>query len=296
MFSDFVPFDISLDPAVTIHGICSGHGPALLLLHGFPQNLNIWHLVASKLTDTYTVVALDLRGYGQSSKPTAGEDHKTYSKKTMAQDCIGVMTTLGHEHFYVCAHDRGARVAHKMCVEHPDKVRKAMFLDIAPTLAMYSKTDLAFAKAYWHWFFLIQPSPLPEKLILANPRAFIENTMGGPNGVNIGDFDRIALESCVNQLGDEDCVRGMCEDYRASAGIDLEEAREDIEKGRRIKCPLRVLWGKKGVVEAQFDALVEWRAVTEGDLVDGESIGCGHYIPEHAPEELLRHIREFLRD
>lgn len=212
----------------------------------------------------------------------------------MAKDCIDVMAQLGYENFFICAHDRGARVAHKICVDYPEKIIKAIILDIAPTLAMYNKTDLAFAKAYWHWFFLIQSSPLPETLLLANPRGWIENTMGGRYGRNIDMFDKEAVESYVKQVGDKECVRGMCEDYRASASIDLEESKEDIEKGRKIKCPLRVLWGKKGVIEAQFDALKEWKTVAEEGLVDGESIDCGHYIPEEAPEDVLKHIREFL--
>jgi len=296
MFPSSTPFDIPLTPTLTIHGLRLGTGPPLLLLHGFPQNLNIWHLVAPQLANTYTTIALDLRGYGQSSKPPGGENHAAYSKSAMAKDCVDVMAHLGYEKFYVCAHDRGARVAHKMCVNYPGKVMKAMFLDIAPTLAMYNKTDFAFARAYWHWFFLIQPSPLPESMMLANPRGWIENTMGGRYGVGLKVFDKGALESYVKQMGDEECVKGMCEDYRAAASIDLEESREDVEKGRKIKCPLRVLWGKRGVIEAQFDALKEWKAVAEEGLVDGECLNCGHYIPEEVPEDLLKNIKEFLKD
>lgn len=292
MFPDFTPFDISVSPSIKIHGLQSGRGPPLLLLHGFPQNLLIWHLVAPQLTSSYTVVALDLRGYGQSSKPPGGEDHSAYSKTVMAQDCISVMAKLGHKEFYICAHDRGARVAHKLCVNHSDNVIKAILLDIAPTLAMFDQTDFAFAKAYWHWFFLIQPSPLPESLMLANPRSWIENTMGRTIGLEL--FDGEAVENYVRQMRDEESVAGMCEDYRAAASIDLDESRDDSEKGRKIKCPLRVLWGKKGVIESQFDALKEWRAVTDKGLVDGTSVDCGHYIPEEMPDVVVRHIREFL--
>ena len=287
--SSFVQHAVDLSHDLTINALTSGSGPPLLLLHGFPQNLNIWHLVAPHLTSTYTTVLLDLRGYGLSSKPLAGENHANYSKSAMAQDCVSVMEKLGHEKFYVCGHDRGGRVAHKLCVNHPESVLKAIVLDIAPTLAMYNKTDFAFAKAYWHWFFLIQPHPLPETLLRTNSRGFIENTMG------FGEFHPDAIESYVAQIGDEGCVRGVCEDYRAAAGIDLEESREDVEKGRKIRCKFRVLWGKKGVIEKQFDALKEWRAVAEEGLVDGEALGCGHYIPEHAPEDLVRHMREFFK-
>ena len=296
MFSGFSSFDIPVSAGITIHGLRAGHGPPLLLLHGFPQNLNIWHRTAPHLSNAYSVTLLDLRGYGRSSKPSGGENHENYSKTAMARDCIDVMAHFGHEEFYICGHDRGGRVAHKLCVNYPEKVLKAMFLDIAPTLAMYNKTDFAFAKAYWHWFFLIQPSPLPENLILASPRSWVENTMGGRHGVSINTFNKEALESYVEQMGVEEGVKGMCEDYRAAASVDLEESKENIERGRKIKCPLRVLWGKKGVIETQFDALKEWRAVAEEGMVDGESLGCGHYIPEEAPEDVLKHISEFFKD
>ena len=239
------------------------------------------------------MILLDLRGYGQSSKPAGGEDHANYSKSAMAKDCVEVMAQLGHPKFYVCGHDRGGRVAHKLCVNYPEKIKKAMVLDIAPTLAMYNKTDFAFAKAYWHWFFLIQPSPLPESLISANPRAWIEKTMGGRYGTGLDVFDKDAIESYISQMGGEETGKGMCEDYRAAASIDLEESKDDIEKGRRIKCPFRVLWGKKGVIEAQFDALKEWRAVADEGLVSGRNMDCGHYIPEEAPDALWEDMISF---
>lgn len=213
----------------------------------------------------------------------------------MAQDCADVMKVVGFEKFYICAHDRGARVAHKLCVNFPERVMKAIFLDIVPTLAMYEKTDFEFASAYWHWFFLIQPPPLPESLMLGDPRSWIENTMGGRYGVGIETFHEEAIESYVKQMGDEEAVRGMCEDYRAAASVDMEEQREDVEKGSKIWCPLRVLWGRNAVIEAQFDALEEWRKVTGDGLVNGEAMDCGHYIPEEKPVELVKHIKDFLR-
>ena len=296
MFADFRSFDIPTStPSVTIHGIQHGSGPPLLLLHGFPQNLLIWHLVAPKLTSNFTVIALDLRGYGQSSKPPGGEGHRNYGKSAMAQDCVDVMTHLGFEKFHICAHDRGGRVAHQLCVNHPERVEKAMLLDIAPTLAMYEKTNFNYARAYWHWYFLIQPSPLPESLMLGNPRSWIENTMGGRYGVGLDTFDQVAVESYVSQMSDEESVKGMCEDYRASASVDMEEQRKDIQEKRKIKCPLKVLWGKKGIIEAQFDALGEWRKVAEEGLVSGEAVDSGHYIPEEVPEILLRQIKEFFQ-
>lgn len=214
----------------------------------------------------------------------------------MAADCATAMTALGYEEFYVCAHDRGARVAHKLCVEYPDRVMKAMFLDIAPTLAMYEKTDVAFATAYWHWFFLIQAAPLPEGLMVAGARGWIEGTMGGRYGVGMEAFRAECVESYVGQVGDRETAHGMCEDYRAGAGIDLEEAREDVRRGRKVGCPLRVLWGRKGVVGAQFDALGEWRGVSAEGVVSGEEVDCGHYIPEEAPMVVVKHIMEFFKD
>ncbi|KAF6229930.1 hypothetical protein HO133_004267 [Letharia lupina] len=301
LYPTLTPHTIPVTPTVSLHALTSPPttphtNPPLLLLHGFPQNLLIWHRLAPHLTGTHSLVLLDLRGYGKSSKPAGGADHAGYGKSAMAADCAAAMTALGHARFDVCGHDRGARVAHRLCVGYPERVRKALVLDVAPTLAMYERTDMAFARAYWHWFFLIQDAPLPEGLMVGGARGWIENTMGGPGGAGLGTFDEACVESYVGQMGDAETVHGMCEDYRAAAGIDLEEAREDVAEGRKIACPLRVLWGKKGVIEAQFDALAEWRKVSEEGVVSGESVDCGHYIPEEAPDAVVRHIREFLRD
>ena len=216
----------------------------------------------------------------------------------MAADCIAVMAALGYDKgeggFYVCGHDRGGRVAHRLCVLYPEKVKKVILLDICPTLAMYSATSFSFARAYFHWFFLIQPAPLPEDLIVGNPQRWIESTMGakgGKAGVD-GIFDERALESYVKGVAEWEGVHGMCEDYRAAAGVDLEEQREEVLEGRQIRCPVRVLWGKKGVIEMLFDALGEWRKVADGE-VGGEALDCGHYIPEEAPEAVVRHVKEF---
>jgi haloacetate dehalogenase len=292
MFENFTSFDITTqsDPLVSIHGIQSGSGPPLLLLHGFPQTHHIWHLIAPELTSSYTVIALDLRGYGASSKPSGVEQ---YAKSVMARDIVRVMSTLGHSSFYVCAHDRGARVTHKLLVDYPHLVKKAIFLDICPTLAMYSKTDLEFAKMYWHWFFLIQKSPLPETLISNDPRRFAELFMGGRSGGYKG-FAKEAWEEYVKVLGEREAVHAMCEDYRASASVDLDESRKDLDEGKKIKCPVRVLWGKQGVIEKCFDATKEWRAVAEeGVDVSGKSVDCGHYLPEQAPNEVLKEIRNY---
>jgi haloacetate dehalogenase len=289
MFPDFTPFDITVQAGITIHGIRSGTGRPLLLLHGFPQTHHMWSKVAPQLSKTFTVIAIDLRGYGASSKPpsTPEDNHKPYAKSSMALDCVAVMSALGFEKFDVLSHDRGSRVAHKLCVDHPERVGRVMFLDICPTLAMFEQTDMFFAKAYWHWFFLIQPAPFPEKLILEN-RGLFEGIFFG--GAKFHEDE--AMKEYVKQYAVEEGAHGMCEDYRAGATIDMEEQKKDLEEGRKIKCPVHLLWGKKGVVEAKFNALKEWEKVSEGK-VTGEAVDSGHYIAEEVPEVLLRHVGEF---
>lgn len=295
MFDGFKSFDVQVEPEITIHGVTAGTGPALLLLHGFPQTHHIWHIVAPQLISSFTIVAMDLRGYGASSKPAASATHASYAKSTMAKDCVTIMSHLGYEKFNIVSHDRGARVAHKLCVDHPDKVDKCMFLDIAPTLSMYDNTNQEFATRYWHWFFLIQPNPLPETLLLNSPMVFKTAFFGSNYGVTgKGFFDDEALKAYEAQLTERDTVTGMCEDYRAASTIDLDEARNDVKEGRKIKCPVRIIWGKKGVIEKCFDALGLWRAVSDGE-VSGEAVNSGHYIAEEAPDDLLRNIRAFFK-
>ena len=290
MFDGFTNFDIitQSDPPVSIHGIRGGSGPPLLLLHGFPQTHHIWHRVAPQLIKDFTTIALDIRGYGASSKPSGVMQ---YSKTLMSRDCATAMESLGFTSFFVCAHDRGARVAHKLLVDFPERVRKAIFLDICPTLAMYSKTDFKFAKAYFHWFFLIQDTPLPEILIGQNPRRWAEMFMGGRHA-GLAAFDTSVFEEYVKTLEDPDAVHAMCEDYRASASVDMDEAKDDLKEGRLIRCPLRVLWGKHGVIEKCFNALKEWKDVAVAGVdVDGGHVDCGHYIPEEAPDVVAQNIK-----
>ena len=294
MFSSFTEFNIktSSDPNVMIYGKKGGSGPPLLLVHGYPQTHHIWHLVAEQLAQSYTVIAMDLRGYGASSKPTGPPDHSTYSKRVMAADCVAVMSKLGFEEFYICAHDRGARVTHKLMVDYPDKVKKAILLDIAPTAAMYGKTDFKFAKAYYHWFFLIQKAPYPETLISASSDVFMDAHMGSKYA-GMGVFNEECMQAYRQMMKDPAAVHASCEDYRAAASIDLQENAEDEKLGRKIKCPIMVLWGKHGVIEASFGALEEWGKVSDS-LVVGEGIDTGHYIPEEAPEVMLKKIKGFL--
>lgn len=299
MFEGFDPFTITTqdEPHVSIFGLRSGDAssskrPPLLLLHGFPQSHHIWHKVATQVKDKYNIVIIDLRGYGNSSKPA---DVSQYAKSFMARDCIRVMDELGITGpFFVCAHDRGARVAHKLCVDHPDRVRKAIFLDICPTLAMYSIENPNFAKTYWHWFFLIQKAPLPETLISASPRQFAELFMGGRQKHGLDIFEKESMDSYVLHLEDPATVHSMCQDYRASATLDLDEAREDMKQGRLLQSPLRVVWARHGVIGKCFDAIQEWKAVSSA-WVDGHDVDSGHYIPDEMPDEVVSNILEFLQ-
>jgi haloacetate dehalogenase len=291
LFPGFRPERITAAPGIDIQAIVGGSGPPLLLLHGHPQTHAIWHRVAPVLARQFTVVACDLRGYGDSSKPPGDPDHANYSKRTMALDVLAVMRTLGFETFRVLAHDRGARVAHRLAADHPQAVLKMALLDIAPTLAMYAQTSDAFARAYWHWFFLIQPAPLPERLIEADPAAYAVDVMGRRSG-GLKVFDPRALAEYQRCLALPGAAHGICEDYRAAAGIDLEHDRADRDAGLRLKLPLLVLWGERGVVHRCFDPLKEWKEVA--DDVQGGTLPCGHYIAEEAPEALLERVLPFL--
>ena len=269
-----------------------GSGPGLLLIHGHPQTHVIWHKVAEQLAEHFTVVAADLRGYGDSEKPEAVADHSNYSKREMARDSLALMRSLGFEQFSVLAHDRGARVAHRLALDHPQAVSRLVMLDIAPTLAMYAQTDEAFARAYWHWFFLIRPAPLPERLIEADPEQYLLIVMGS-RSAGLQPFTAPALAEYVRCIQLPGTARGICEDYRASASIDLEHDREDIDAGRHLNLPVLVLWGAQGTVGRCFDPLAEWQKVATD--VRGQALSCGHYIGEEVPQLLLEHVLPFLR-
>jgi haloacetate dehalogenase len=267
-----------------------GSGPALLLLHGHPQTHVIWHKVAEQLAEVFTVVAADLRGYGDSDRPPADGEHFSYSKREMALDAVELMASLGFAQFSVLAHDRGARVAHRLVLDHPQAVRQMVLLDIAPTLSMYAQTDEAFARAYWHWFFLIRPAPLPESLIEANPELYLRSVMGS-RSAGLKPFTDQAFAEYLRCLQRPGSARGICEDYRASAGIDLEHDRADIAAGNHLALPLLVLWGAEGTVGRCFVPLEEWQQVAED--VRGEALPCGHYIAEEVPELLLEKVLSF---
>ncbi|MCA1246437.1 alpha/beta fold hydrolase [Massilia sp. MS-15] len=292
LFPGFRRFILPGTDGVAIAGVLGGAGPPLLLLHGHPQTHAIWHRVAPLLAAEFTVVACDLRGYGDSSRPADTADHAGYSKRSMAADLPAVMGALGFGRFAVIGHDRGARVAHRLLADHPNTVTRAVLLDIAPTLAMYEGANEAFARAYWHWFFLIQPAPLPERLIEADPAAYLRDVMGR-RSAGLAPFDPRALAEYARCLARPGAAHAICEDYRAAAGIDLEHERAERAAGRRFATPLLVLWGAQGVVGRCFDPLAEWRRL--GTEVDGEPIDCGHYIPEEAPHALVRRVLPFLR-
>jgi haloacetate dehalogenase len=292
LFPHFRPHLADVDDGVQIHALVGGEGPPLLLLHGHPQTHAIWHRVAPTLAQRFTLVLADLRGYGASSKPPGDADHGNYSKRTMARDMQRLMLSLGHARFDVLAHDRGARVAHRLAMDHAAAVQRLVLLDIAPTLAMYEQTNEAFARAYWHWFFLIQPAPMPERLIEADPAAYLRDTMG-KRSAGMAPFDPRAVAAYEAALRQPGAAHGVCEDYRASAGIDLDHDRADLDAGRRLAQPLLVLWGEQGVVHRCFQPLAEWQRVA--DDVRGEPLPCGHYIAEEAPELLLERVSAFLR-
>ena len=291
LFSGFRAHRVEVDEGVWIDALVGGRGPALLLLHGHPQTRAMWHKVAPTLARTHTVVLADLRGYGDSSKPAGLPDHSNYAKRVMARDQARLMQALGFERFDLLAHDRGARVAHRLALDHPARVGRMVLLDVAPTLAMYEQTSRAFATAYWHWFFLIQPAPLPERLIQADPTAYVREVISRRNA-GLAPFTPAALAAYERAMALPGTAHGLCEDYRAAAGIDLEHDRADLQAGRHLTTPTLVLWGERGVVHSCFAPLQEWQRVAA--QVQGQALPCGHYIAEEVPELLLAHALPFL--
>jgi haloacetate dehalogenase len=291
MLEAFDKFEVVRD-GVRLSGRRGGAGKPLLLLHGHPQSHAMWHRVAPRLAEEFDVVMLDLRGYGDSDRPAPGEGSRAYSKREMASDALAVMAAQGFSRFHVLAHDRGARVVHRLAADHPHAVDRLMLLDIAPTLAMYEGTSRLFAQAYWHWFFLIQPPPLPEALIEADPVRYLRSVMGSRHA-GLSAFAPEALAAYERCIGIAGSAQAICSDYRASAGIDLEHDRADIAARRKLAQPLRVLWGEHGAVGRCFDVLALWRE--RAQEVSGRSLPCGHYIAEEAPEPLLEEALRFFK-
>ena len=279
----------SQDGPIEIACQVGGNGPPILLLHGFPQTKAIWEIVAPELAKNYTVVVSDLRGYGESSKPHGKVDHTSYSKRDMAADQHAVMKALGYEKFFLLGHDRGGRVSHRLAMDFPESVLRLMVLDISPTLTMYDKTTMEFAKGYWHWFFLIQKEPIPETMIGANPEFWLKNHMGRHAGTEIFTPQRWA--EYLAGVSNAQSMHAMCEDYRAAATIDLVHDRADRAAGKKLTIPLRVLWGEHGLVNKCFAPIADWEAVAQE--VSGKTLPCGHYIPEECPEELIADAQKF---
>lgn len=271
-----------------VNYVAAGDGPPLLLLHGYPQTHIMWRKLAPRLAEEFSVVAADLRGYGDSGKPATDDRHTPYSKRAMAVDLAGLMTSLGHERFRVAGHDRGGRVAHRLTLDNPDRVARLAVLDIVPTERLYRDTDKAIATGYYHWFFLIQKAPLPETLIGNSAEAYLR-TMLGRWGIGPSAIEDTAFAEYLRCFRDPATIHASCEDYRAAATIDLEHDAADMD--RRIDCPMLVLWGEQGLMHKHFDVPGTWRE--RASDVTGQVIPCGHFLPEEAPEETYAALRAF---
>jgi haloacetate dehalogenase len=267
-----------------------GDGSPLLLLHGYPQTHVMWHRVAPDLARRFTIVCPDLRGYGDSGKPPGGSEHAGYSKRVMAQDMVTVMAKLGFERFAVAGHDRGGRVTHRMCLDHPQRVTRAAVLDIVPTRTIFAATNKAIASGYYHWFFLSQPEPLPEQLIGGDPIFYLHRKLGAWGASGLSTYAPEALAEYERCFRDPAVVHATCEDYRAAATIDLEHDEADL--AARIACPFFVLWGEKGLMQRNFDVLATWREKASG-TVEGKALPCGHFLPEEQPEATTAELMRF---
>ncbi|HLG74831.1 MAG TPA: alpha/beta hydrolase [Ktedonobacteraceae bacterium] len=288
MFDTFEHRQIETSGA-SIHLVKQGTGFPLLLLHGYPETHVMWHRIAARLAEQFTVVAPDLRGYGDSSKPDSGPDHAPYSKRAMAQDLVEILDHLGYQECFVVGHDRGGRVGHRMALDHPHCVKKLAVLDIAPTYTMYMRTDKAFATAYYHWFFLIQPSDLPERLIGSQPEYYLRRCLASWSADPTA-FTPEAVAEYLRCFSNPATIHATCEDYRAAATIDLQHDEADLE--RKVTCPVLVLWGERGVVGRTYDVVETWRE--RANEVSGKALPGGHFLPEEAPEQTYEALLEFL--
>ena len=287
MFEGFERVTIETTGAA-INVVKGGKGSPVLLLHGYPQTHVMWHKIAPRLAQDFAVVAPDLRGYGDSSKPPDGENHLGYSKRATAHDQVEVMERLGFTHFAVVGHDRGARVAHRLTRDHPDRVTKLAVLDTLPTHTVYQQVNKALATAYYHWFFLIQPAPFPETLIGNNAEFYLNAMLGRlkPQAITSEAFAEY-----LRCFRDPATIHATCEDYRAAATIDLSHDEADLD--HKIAGPVLALWGEKGFLHKRYDVLAIWRERAVD--VRGKAVPCGHFLPEEAPEETLAELRTFLR-
>jgi haloacetate dehalogenase len=275
----------------TIYVLRKGTGRPLLLLHGYPETHLTWHKVAPRLAEQFSVIVPDLRGYGDSGKPPGGERHENYSFRAMAQDQIDIMRGYGHDTFLVAAHDRGARAAHRLCLDHPESVDKVCLMDIAPTLTMYKGTNQEFATKYMWWFFLIQSFPVPEHMIGLDPDFYLQDTFGALNKTP-GAFAPEVMKEYVRAFSRPDAIHASCEDFRASADIDLEMDEADEKAGRKIQCPIHALWGGRGTVGSLWDVLATWREKCAA-RVTGKALDCGHFLQEERPQDVLAELLQF---
>ena len=289
MFRDFEELRVQGDGATLFLRRAGPKGASpVILLHGYPQTSAMWHHVAPILARDHDVICPDLRGYGRSDKPGSDPSHYPYSKRAMANDIVAVMKHLGHRRFCVGAHDRGARVAHRLGLDHPECVASMVLLDIAPTREMYAQTSARFAKAYWHWFFLTQPQPLPETMIGFDPEGFWKlkcfNQVKGK-----APFSSLAMTEYLEAFAQPDAIHASCEDYRAAASIDIDH--DNADTGRKLTTPTLALWAKHGVIESCFDALDLWRQRAE--QIEGKVLEATHYMAEEIPDQIAAHMSEF---
>lgn len=292
MLESFKRHDVDID-GTRIHSAVGGDGTPVLLLHGYPQSHVMWHRVAPELADRHTVVLADLRGYGDSSRPASEFDHASYSKRAMAADQVELMRRLGFDTFALVGHDRGARVAHRLCLDRPEVVSRVALLDIVPTRHIFTHVDRALAQAYYHWFFLSQDPDLPEHLIAADPGYWVRRKLAhwsGAAGTDI--FASEAVDEYIRCFSDPEVIRASCEDYRAGASIDLEHDEVDAAAGRRVECPMLVLWGTEGFVGSAYDVVDVWNEYATD--VRGRALDCGHFLAEEQPDLTLTALRDFL--
>ena len=269
-----------------------GEGPPLLLLHGNPQTHAMWHEVAPVLARRFTVICPDITGYGFSDKPPVSADHAPYAKRAMAADLVALMAGLGHARFQTVSHDRGARVAHRMALDHAGAVERLCTMDIIPTLEHFERVDMGFAMGYWHWFFLAQRHPGPERMIRADLEPWFDfHTSREPKPS--GFFHPEARADYLAALHEPGTIEAICEDYRAATTIDLDHDRASRAEGRKVACPLLALWGAKGSLPKWYDAAAIWRDYATGPLATS-AVASGHYLAEEAPEEVLSHLDGFL--
>jgi haloacetate dehalogenase len=289
MFEGFKHTRIDTGEAV-IHVCYGGAGPPVLLLHGIPQTHVMWRKVAPSLARDFTVVATDLRGYGDSSKPQSTPDHAPYSKRAMARDQVEVMRRLGFERFFLAGHDRGARCAYRLALDHPERVLKLAVLDIVPTGDAFRRTDARLALAYWIWFLLAQPQDVPERIVGLNPRFFLDYMLDHWSS-NASCFSEDLRTEYLRSFCRRETIHAICEEYRASSTLDREH--DEADRGRRrIMCPVLALWSRQGFLETWDDVLATWREWAYD--VRGRAIDCGHFLAEEAPEETIRELRAFM--